>query len=84
MANEVSHDARMKMGHRLMRAAWHFEETHNERARSKAVNLGEKIGGLQVHVTEYDMFAANEWLNSHGLRDEAAGQAVEDEWSDKK
>ena len=72
--DEVTNEERLDISGRLMKAQWHFEDLRNEQLHSKAQNLGEKFGGMQVHVTRYDLNEAEAFLKEHGFgKDASAG-----------
>jgi len=82
--DSVTDEERLDISRRLMRAQWHFEDMRDEVRRAKAQLLGEKFGGMQEHVTRYDLEQAEAFLTGNGFANDAsAGSApVTDEWED--
>ncbi|HDR9473277.1 hypothetical protein [Burkholderia multivorans] len=83
-SDEVRKEERLEIDTRLYRAQCHFEDLRNEQLHTKAKMLGEKFGGMQEHVTRYDLNEAEAFLTRHGFgRDASARSAtVTDEWGD--
>lgn len=86
MFENVTNEERLEIAARLYRAQCHFEDLRNETLRAKAQRLDEKLGGLQEHVTRYDLHEAERFLSQHGFGRDAATQSiatVDDEWEDE-